>query len=435
MKNKYFNNLITILLSLVIITRLYSKELYLEYDKLISYLSIIVLIITSFYFTIKLNFIQFNIIEIGKSIKNSKKDDLKALFMSLGGKIGVGSIAGVSLAIYKTGPGVLLWIWIISLISSILTYCENYLGIKYKHKNKGGVLYYIKKGLNNKYLSLLYTIILIFIYVIGFVGIQSNTIVKSITLVANINTNIIIILLLLIVSLIIFTNLNNIINFMSKLVPIMCILYLVLGFFIITNSNISLLETFKLILTDSLNIDRGILATIILGLKRGIFATESGIGTSSITSSISHNTPRNQGLFQVLGVHFISLVVITITGLIVIIDSNNYIGSINGIEIVMSIFKDYYGFLGGISLTIIIILFAISTIISAYYYGLKSIEFLKNKLNKQDSLIFKILILVFIFLGGIISSTIIWNITDTLILFLLLINIYTIFKLRKEINV
>ena len=141
------------------------------YNNILCYLCIFIVIVGSIYFTIKLKFLQFNVFKMVKSIKSSSISDVKALFMSMGAKIGVGSIVGISLAIYVSGPGVLLWIWIISLLSSILTYCESYLGCMYKRDDQGGVFYYISRGLNNKGLSIIYTFILVFVYAVGFVGI------------------------------------------------------------------------------------------------------------------------------------------------------------------------------------------------------------------------------------------------------------------------
>ena len=168
-------------------------------------------------------------------------------------------------------------------------------------------------------------------------------------------------------------------------------------------------------------------------MNKGIFATESGIGTSSITTSISNSNPKKQALFQVLGTHFISLIVITLTGLIVINNRSNYIGKINGIEILMNIFNNYYGLTGKIILSIIIFLFAISTILSSYFYTLKGIKYLNNS-NKEDNNNLKIILLFFALTGMLINSSIIWSIIDILILFLLLINIYTILKLNKQIK-
>ena len=412
-----------------------NNELFLLYNNILCYLCIFIVIVGSIYFTIKLKFLQFNVFKMVKSIKSSSISDVKALFMSMGAKIGVGSIVGISLAIYVSGPGVLLWIWIISLLSSILTYCESYLGCMYKRDDQGGVFYYISRGLNNKRLSIIYTFILVFVYAVGFVGIQSNTIVKSIDHVINIDKYVVVIGLCLFIAMIIFNNIKSIIDFMAKLVPVMCVLYIVFGLFILFNDIDRIIFIFNLILDDGLKFDRAIIGVIIVGLQRGIFATEAGIGTSSIASSISSNDKMGQGIFQVMGVHFISLVIVTITGFIIIGSNYSYVGIVNGVEIIFDIFNHYYGFFGKIGLCIIIILFAISTIVSGYYYSIKGVEFLKGTLSSVGTILIKILVVLLVFMGGVVDSTVIWSVIDTLVLFLLLINIYAIFCLRKFIAV
>ena len=433
--NKLINYIIVVLFVVMIGFKISNNELFLLYNNILCYLCIFIVIVGSIYFTIKLKFLQFNVFKMVKSIKSSSISDVKALFMSMGAKIGVGSIVGISLAIYVSGPGVLLWIWIISLLSSILTYCESYLGCMYKRDDQGGVFYYISRGLNNKRLSIIYTFILVFVYAVGFVGIQSNTIVKSIDHVINIDKYVVVIGLCLFIAMIIFNNIKSIIDFMAKLVPVMCVLYIVFGLFILFNDIDRIIFIFNLILEDGLRFDRAIIGVIIVGLQRGIFATEAGIGTSSIASSISSNDKMGQGIFQVMGVHFISLVIVTITGFIIIGSDYSYVGTVNGVEIIFDIFNHYYGFFGKIGLCIIIILFAISTIVSGYYYSIKGVEFLKGTLSSVGTILIKILVVLLVFMGGVVDSTVIWSVIDTLVLFLLLINIYAIFCLRKFIAV
>ena len=433
--NKLINYIIVVLFVVMIGFKISNNELFLLYNNILCYLCIFIVIVGSIYFTIKLKFLQFNVFKMVKSVKSSSISDVKALFMSMGAKIGVGSIVGISLAIYVSGPGVLLWIWIISLLSSILTYCESYLGCMYKRDDQGGVFYYISRGLNNKRLSIIYTFILIFVYAVGFVGIQSNTIIKSIDHVINIDKYVVVIGLCLFIAMIIFNNIKSIIDFMAKLVPVMCVLYIVFGLFILFNDIDRIIFIFNLILEDGLRFDRAIIGVIIVGLQRGIFATEAGIGTSSIASSISSNDKMGQGIFQVMGVHFISLVIVTITGFIIIGSDYSYVGTVNGVEIIFDIFNHYYGFFGKIGLCIIIILFAISTIVSGYYYSIKGVEFLKGNLSSVGTILIKILVVLLVFMGGVVDSTVIWSVIDTLVLFLLLINIYAIFCLRKFIAV
>lgn len=433
-KNLY-NKFILILLIIMIVMRVIDRDYFLNYNNILIISGIMILFLSSLYFTFKLKFLQFNIFKFIQVIKKSSSDNLKALFMSMGAKIGVGSIAGVGLAIYVGGPGVLFWIWVISIFSAILTYCESYLGLKYKKfVSKGGVFYYIKDGLGNKNLAVLYTFILMFVYAVGFIGIQSNTMVKSVTYIFDINRYVVLIIIIIFIGIIIFNKLPVIIEFMSKLVPGMCLLYLFLGIIILFGYKEHIMEVFGLIVRDGLRADKSILSIIMIGMQRGMFATESGIGTSSIASGISDDNPKVQAIFQVIGVHFISLIIITITGIIIINNRYDYVGNVNGIEFILNIFHNHYGIVGSVLLLVIIILFAVSTIISGYYYTIRGVEFIKGSLDGLDYLIFKMMVIFLTFLGGIVESSIIWSVIDSLILFLLFINIYTLIKLRGEIE-
>ena len=114
--------------------------------------------------------------DINKITVNNNISPFTSLMLSLSAKIGVGSLAGISLAIYYGGPGTIFWIWITSIIISINTYGECYLGLKYKN----GPSSYIEKGLNNKKLANIYSILIIITYILGFMTIQANTITISV---------------------------------------------------------------------------------------------------------------------------------------------------------------------------------------------------------------------------------------------------------------
>ena len=167
MKNKKINILIYILIIVLITLRIINKVYFNQINNLLWIIVTIILVIFSLYLTLKLNFVQFRFIKIIKSLFQKNKvsenniTNLEALSISMAGRIGVGSLSGVALAIYLGGPGVILWMWLSSIIFSVLTYCESYLGVKYQEKEhntyQGGPSYYIKKCLNNHKLAILYS--------------------------------------------------------------------------------------------------------------------------------------------------------------------------------------------------------------------------------------------------------------------------------------
>lgn len=406
-------------------------------------ISVIALII-SIKLTIKSKFIQFNIIKLLKSLnkQNNTKGitNFQALMISLGGKIGVGSISGIAIAIYYGGPGTILWLLLISVILSILTYYEVYLGNIYKEYDtnniyKGGPSYYIKKGLKNRKLSIIYTLLIVICYNGCFISIQSNTIMKMTSSLFGINTILIGIIICITTLLIIYKGIKEIAAISNYLVPTMIIIYIILANFVFINNIDKLPHIFSLIYKDAFNtksLISSFIPMIIMSIQRTIFATESGLGTTSIVSSTTASNSKTQAQIQVLGV-YITTFVICLSTAIIILTTNYYslnFNNINGIELVIYAFNYHFGKLGKIILYIIVLLFCFSTIITGYYNGESSIKSLKIK----KIYFLKMFTIIVLFLGVLIKPKILWNITDLLIGILLIINTYSIYKLKDKVK-
>lgn len=419
-------------------------------NKLLWAIASALIIISGIYFTLKLKFIQLNIKNIVSSTFKKNKDTkgispLSTLMLTLAGKIGVGSIAGVALAIYIGGPGTIFWMWVMALISASNTFAETYIGILYKEKDegniyKGGPSYYIKNGLNKKNLAIFCAILIIICYLVGFIPIQANTITKSINEIMTINPIIIGLILCSISSFIIFGGIEKISNASNKIVPVMTFLYLLVASIIIIK-NIAIIPNILLtILKSAFDFKpffTGFMATLIIGIQRGIFANESGLGTGSIASSTtSDNNPVKTGYVQMLGIYVTTLLICTSTALIVMTSNYNMIDftDINGIEITQYAFTYHLGNIGNVIIFISILFFAFSTILTGYYYIESNLKFFKPKINHQQLIIVKIITIIFLFVGCIVSSTSLWDIVDCLVAMLAIINIYTLLKLRNKIK-
>ena len=431
------NIIIIIFLILSIILNITNYNLFLLLLSIIWYIASTLIIYSGIKYSIKYKFIQLNIKKIINAIKsksNNSISPISSLCISLAAKIGVGSLSGIALAIYFGGIGTIFWICIISLIIAINTYIECQLGIKYRENNNnyyfGGPSYYIKKCLNNKPLSYLYSIILIITYSILFLSIQTNTIINT-TKFLNINTQYTIIILFIITLLIIIKGLKRISTINTIIVPIMLIFYLILGIYT-TITNITLLPNiFINIIKEAFNL-KSIISVFLIGMQRAIFITESSLGTSAISASTCDNSPSKQGLLEVFGT-YITIFVVCLTTFIIITTSDyqaiNY-KLINGIDLVLYAFKYHFGHSGTIFLSIITILFAFSTIISSYYFGESNLNFISKR--KISKLIFKIIFLLIIIISSYIKSFFLWNLTDYFIALLAIINIYSIIKIKDN---
>lgn len=427
--------LMILLLGVSILLNIFNYSFFLSMLSVTWYVASVIIIYAGIKYSLRYKFKQFNIKEFIRAIKSKSKNNvspLASLSMSLAAKIGVGSLSGVALALYFGGVGSIFWMCIISLLVSINTFVECKLGIKYRDKvgNSfvGGPCFYIRECLNNKYLAILYGILVIVTYSGLFLSIQSNTIVGVLSN-FNINVTLTVVVLSIVSFIIIIKGSHNIFLVDSILVPVMLIFYLILGGFAIFNSN-NLIDIFKLMLIEAFKL-KSIIPVFLIGMQRAIFISESGIGTSAISASACDNDADKQGMLEILGIHITTFLVCFVTFLIIV--TSDYLlfdfGDINGIEIVMYAFNYHFGSFGEMMLAIITIMFAFSTIISGYFFGENNVRVFTN--NKKIINLFKILVILVIFISGYVSSQFLWNLTDYFIAILAIINVSSILRINK----
>ena len=405
-------------------------------DSILWAIATILMVYSGIYFTYKLKFVQFNFNEMFRNIikkENNSISPFESLMMVLGGRIGVGSIAGIALAIYLGGIGSIFWMWIIGFISAANSFAETTLGVKYQEKDnnlyKGGPSYYIKNGLKNKKLGKLYAFIIVISQVFGFLSIQANTITNSI----NINPVISGLIITLISFIIINKNTKQLFKISSKLVPIMTLIYILASIFIIINNIDQIPNLFKSIIFEAFNFKSlgfGVLASFIVGIQRGIFSNEAGLGTGAIAAStVKTKFPANQGYVQILGIYITTFLVCTATSLVILTSDINFLGNnLNGIEITQNAFIYHLGNIGNIIVILSIILFAFSTILAGFYDAESNLKYLTNKTNYL-----KIIICIVLFVSSIIPAKTIWEIVNILTAILAIINIYAMIKLKKDV--
>ena len=406
---------------------------------MISLISSKLWIVTTLFVTISAFFLffyyRFTSLKLLKSVKYMSKESIKLLNLSLAGKIGVGSISGIALSIFIGGKGTIFWIWVSSIILSIYTYLETKAGFVFRENNGiCGPFVYIKNIMNNKLLSVIYTLLIVFLFLFSFILIQSNTIIISINNNYFINKEIILTILLIVVFISINKDVKRISNIVSFLVPIMGFIYLIVGIIVIIN-NFNIISTIIVdIIKDGLRFRSFISIPFVVGFQRAIFSNESGMGSTSMIVSLSKsNDYKQEYFFQALGMFYISLVICTISALIIL--TSNYetlnISNINGIEIINYAFNYHFPKIGNILSITIITLFAFSTIITSYYYGSIAIKYLFH--NKNNT-ITKIIVIIVIVLSAFINPINIWGIVDITTALITLINVYSLLKIRKVLK-
>lgn len=425
---------------LIILSIIFNLFNYTYFTKLLSitwYIASILIMYSSIKYSYKYKFIQLKISKLIEAIKSKSKNNispLSSLCISLAAKIGVGSLSGIALCLYYGGLGAIFWLCIISLIIPINTYLECILGIKYREKegNKyyGGPSYYILKCLNNKKLAILYSILTIVTYSGLFLSIQSNTIANAVSY-FNINSIFIVAILSISTLIIVLLGLKGISKVNSILVPVMLLLYIILGIYIIFSNYSVLSSIFIKVIKEAFNF-KSIIPAFLIGMQRSIFITESSLGTSAISASSCDNEPEKQAMLEVLGIHIITFIVCLTTFLIIATTDYQTLSftNLNGIELVLHAFNYHFGSSGPVLLVVITILFAFSTIISSYFFGETSLNILTK--NKYINNMYKILFILIIIISCYIKPSILWNLCDYFIALLAIINISSIIKIYKR---
>lgn len=387
-------------------------------------LLIVFLFCLSFILSIKLKFKNYKI-----NLKEILTKDKTSLFLTLGTKIGVGSLIGTTSSIIIGGFSSVIWMILFSFLATSIIYVESYYGNKYKKENKnnyvGGPYFILKYGLNKKILSIIALILLIVIYSFLFQMIQMNSIGYLLELL-NIKKLIIIIVSVLVLIITFSLSIDEVLSSLNKIVPIMCMLFLLVSIYgIIKNFNLININIFLKDITNS----ESILTGLIIGIKRSIFMNELLIGTTSTGSASDKNDLKTSISYQILSVYFIGIfITIIITLLLLIYMSTNDV--INNYNLLLTrVYTQILGKYGLYFLLTIYILFGFTTILSGYYIGKNNIEYLIN--NKKILSIFKIIFISFAVSGILFKSIFLWNLVDNLIFIMIIINSYSIIKLIK----
>ena len=381
---------------------------------------IIFLFCFSVYLSVKLKFQNYKI-----NIKELIRNDKTSLYLTLGTKIGVGSIIGTTSSIIIGGFSSVIWIILFSILTTSIIYYEAYLGrknrVKLNNDYIGGPNFIVK----NKLISFISLILLLLIYTFMFQMIQMNTISNMILLNVNISKKLILIVFLIILLITINLKIKEILNIMNKIVPIMCLFFIIVCLYGIISNYDVLFSSIEVYLKDIFSI-KSILCGMIIGIKRSIFMNELLIGTTSLSASTDKNDINISIKYQILSVLFITITMtLLISSLILIYIYNNPI--INDYNLLINnIFHTTYGSIGTLFLIIILILFGFTTILSGFYIGKTNIEYLtKSKLILN---IFKLIFIVVTLSGIIINNFFIWKYLDNLIFIMIIINSYSIIK-------
>jgi len=365
----------------------------------------------------------------------------QAFAVSVATRVGTGNLAGVATAIAVGGPGAVFWMWIITLMGSATAFVESTLGQLFKQRHEesfiGGPAYYIEKGLHCKWMAYLFAILLTVTFGLSYNSIQSNTISGAMQEAFGWNPLVVGIVLSVLALAIVFGGIHRIANVSAVLVPIMAIGYFVLVIVIIIINFELIPQVLKVIVTHAFGLEQGVGgalgATIMNGVKRGLFSNEAGEGSApnvAATATVSH--PVKQGLIQALGVFTDTLLVCSCTAFVILISGLYDVPELNGIALTQAALGKEIGHAGPIFIAVAILLFAFSSIIGNYYYGEANIRFMtKNKLVLTVYRVFSGGVVVMF--GALASLELVWSLGDLCMALLTACNLIAIVVLGKYV--
>ncbi len=365
----------------------------------------------------------------------------QAFAVSVATRVGTGNLAGVATAIAIGGPGAVFWMWMIALLGSATAFVESTLGqlFKQRHNNSfiGGPAYYIQKGLHCRWMACLFAILLTITFGLSYNSIQSNTICGAMHEAFGWDPLVVGIVLTMVTLATVFGGIHRIANVSSILVPIMAIGYFVLAVVIIIMNIEHIPHVMKVIVTSAFGLKQGIGgalgATIMNGVKRGLFSNEAGEGSApnvAATATVSH--PVKQGLIQALGVFTDTLLVCSCTAFIILISGLYEVPELNGIALTQAALNSEIGALGPTFIAVAILLFAFSSIIGNYYYGEANIRFLTS--SRTVLTIYRLFSGgVLVMFGALVSLEMVWSVGDLCMALLTACNLIAIVTLGKYV--
>ncbi|MCD7779606.1 MAG: alanine:cation symporter family protein [Candidatus Gastranaerophilales bacterium] len=380
-----------------------------------------------------------------------------ALATALSGTVGIGNIAGVAIAISLGGPGAMFWMCMGALFGMALKFCEVTLSLKHRKYNpdgtiSGGPMFYIEQGFSQighhktgKISAYIFAIACLLGTIGGGCMLQTNQAAQQFIVITGgsnsfFNTHCWIfgLCVAIVIGLVIVGGIKSIARVTSKVVPFMCVLYALACLTVIITHFTQIPQAFYTIIHEAFfpkAVAGGIIGSIIIGLRRSLQSNEAGLGSSPIAyAAVKTNEPVSQGFVSMIEPFLDTVIVCSMTAFVIILTGQylNYTDGISGVELTSAAFQSVIPFFPYV-LAVIIILFALSTILSWAYYGQKAWTFLTGE-NKKCIIFYQILFCIFIVIGSSMSIQSVIDFTDATYLVMAAPNLLAIFIMLKDIK-
>ena len=420
-------------------------------EYLYSYVLIILLVLGGLYFTVRTKGLQLRSFREQIRVVGEKPVDKKgvssfsALMVSTASRVGTGNIIGVSTAICLGGFGAVFWMWVIAIIGCASAFVESTLAQIYKKRGPdgcyGGPAYYIEAALKCRPLAIVFSILLILTYGVGFNMLASYNLQSTFSVYSFYNPDvspwIIGGIIAVAVAYCLFGGGKRVLKITDVMVPVMGVAYILVAILVVCLNAGTLPYVFKTIFTEAFDF-RAIFggfggSCVMYGIKRGLFSNEAGVGSApnaSASAEISH--PAKQGLVQMLSVFIDTILVCTATAFMCMCSGITPNAEIAGATYVQESLRATLGGFGPVFITLAMLLFAFTTLLGNLYYVTQALKHIVNRVpGKVFNTVYYIVAALFIFVGAGLSAGLLWDIADITMGLMALINIPVIIILGK----
>lgn len=408
-------------------------------DVLWTYVLIALLIGLGLYFTVRTRFVQFRF--FGDSVRllgagtvsGTGVSSFGAFAVGTAARVGTGNLAGVALAIAVGGPGAVFWMWLIALIGAASAFVESTLAQVYKVRDgdtfRGGPAYYMDRALGQRWMGILFAVLITFTFGLVFSSVQANTISLAFEEAYGINRLLVGVLVTILAALVIFGGIKRIARVAEVLVVVMAVPYVLMALYIVVVNFTEIPRVLGLIVGNAFGIGPavggGFGAAIMQGVRRGLFSNEAGMGSApnaAATADVSH--PAKQGLVQSLGVFIDTLVICSATAFVILFSGIYESGEANGIVLTQQALGSHIGGWSVSFISFAVMLFAFSSIIANYYYGETNIEFITG--SDRWVFYYRIAVMALVLFGSVAALELVWALADLFMGSMAIVNLIAI---------
>lgn len=418
-------------------------------DFLWSYILVGVLVSIGLVFTIGSRFVQLRYFVAMHSVLRQawrhhpgQVSSFQALTLSVAGRVGAGNIAGVAVAITLGGPGAVFWMWMVGLIGMATSFFECSLAQAYKTRDaktgtfRGGPMHYIERGLGSRSLGMVFTVLLLVTFGLAFVALQSFTASASLEEAFGIPVHVTGIALALIIGVTIFGGVQRISRVTEIIVPLMAVAYISVALVVVLFNINQLPAAITLIVHSAFGLEQaiggGIGAAIMMGVRRGLFSNEAGLGSAPNVAAVAYVPhPVNQGIVQSFSVFIDTAIICSATAFLILMAGTHEIGGVdNGVVLTQLALAQFIGPIGETFVSVVLVLFAFSSILYNFYLGENATNWI-NPDNKAMFVLFRLLMLALILWGSMQDLTTIFSFADLTMALLALVNLLALALMVK----